>query len=477
MGPRRGNQFCLLRILRAAPRAVRSSATHHDARPHPLRGRLRTRQCHRSGRLLSPCLHSNCRQGRQAAAVRLLRAAPRGAGRPEDERPRRRAGRGGLARLLHVPRRRPRAHRAVHEEADPTDDEALRDDEHRDEPVPPADPAALLRSRAVPGGRAALWQEVHVQRAYGPVGLLELLWVEGHELLARHLLREPGAVPGERAASPVAAERQVEHHVHAREMLLRAVQVEPEERVRRAPGVRLRGTLLDVVRLLAPWPEPGPEVAVLRRPLRGVRAAALLVEARTYGIDRAFLDATLVVELAGGVDVAVGGRGARRAGRPPAGHVLARHHLGLVAPVRGVQRGGRSHLDVDSLDDVVLAQGWPRVVGVLPKHPEGRPRAAARGHVVDADDEEPRVVRVLGPHAHGPAAGASSARRHLCAHVHPVARGVGQARRQRGRAVYVDDVPAGGVGRTVKVPLVEEVGPHVGAVFQVPASNRHSSLG
>mmetsp|Transcript_105433 Transcript_105433/g.278435 ORF Transcript_105433/g.278435 Transcript_105433/m.278435 type:complete len:465 (+) Transcript_105433:767-2161(+) len=464
--------------MRTTPRSRRTPRPfsrlawrEHDARSHPMRCRLRTRQRHGSGRLISPGLHSNWGHWRHCWATML------GAGRPQDERPGRRAGWGALARPLHVGQVVLGAHHPVHEQGDSTYHDALQDDEHRDDEVPPADAAAPPRAGVVLGNRIVLGQLVDVERAYGPVSLLELLRVERHELLAGHPLGKPGAIPREGAAGPVAAEGQVEHQLHARKVLLRAVEAQPEEGVGRAPGLRRGGPLRDVARLPATGPEPGPEVPALGSPLRGVSATAHLVEAWADGVHRALLDATLVVELAGGVDVAVGGPGVRRPWRPAAGHVLAGPHLGLVAPVRGVQRGGGADLVVDPLDHIVLAQRRPRVVGVLPVHPEGGPRAAPRGHVVDACDEEARIERVLGPDAHGPAASAPCVRRHVGTQVHPVAGGVGQARGQRLGAIYVDDVPAGGVGRTVKVPLVEEVGPHVGAVFQVPASNRHSSLG
>ena len=86
-----------------------------------------------------------------------------------------------------------------------------------------------------------------------------------------------------------------------------------------------------------------------------------------------------------------------------AGPLQARaRHLALDAadgaPLRRVQR----HLVavsglVDGLHDVDLA-----VVGpvVLVREPQGRPRAAAVGRVLDVEDEEAALVLSLGLHAH-----------------------------------------------------------------------------
>ena len=70
---------------------------------------------------------------------------------------------------------------------------------------------------------------------------------------------------------------------------------------------------------------------------------------------------------------------------------MAREALGAdAAPGRGVQRHAVVPLVVDALDDVDFAVDRPG--GARAEQPEGGPDAAARGHVLEIEDEEAFVV-------------------------------------------------------------------------------------
>mmetsp|Transcript_6703 Transcript_6703/g.17092 ORF Transcript_6703/g.17092 Transcript_6703/m.17092 type:complete len:330 (+) Transcript_6703:1552-2541(+) len=295
------------------------------------------------------------------------------------------------------------------------------------------------------------------------------------EVVARHRLRGLRAAGRERRVAVVAAEGQVEREAHVLEVVRAAdPRLEAEVGEGLAPGAGLRALHRDVRGLQAIRPEPGADVPGLGVPLGGVGAAALRVEARAHGVLRPALRAALVVPLVVRIDVAIVGRLAGRPQLPDAGEVLPGRDLVLVAVRGGVEGGHRAVGHVNALDDVVLAPARPNVLGVLPEHPHGGPRAAARGDVVQRGDEEAPVEHLLRLDPHGAAAGLGSGAREVRAHVDVVGRSARQAVRLGGLLIYVLDEALRRVGGGPEVPLGEEVLPHKRLLVPVGRQRRGS---
>mmetsp|Transcript_90696 Transcript_90696/g.210993 ORF Transcript_90696/g.210993 Transcript_90696/m.210993 type:complete len:268 (-) Transcript_90696:174-977(-) len=202
-------------------------------------------------------------------------------------------------------------------------------------------------------------------------------------------------------ATKVAAKGQAEDHPHVDEMVCRTrLGREAEVGIWCTPRVRLGDAVHEVRWHVRALPEPRADVPCHWVPLSSVDTAAASVELLPNGARWTYLRAPLIVPLVGSVHIAAVCSIPLGASRPRSREILTRVDAGLVAVRIRVQRRHDVACSVHALDDVVLAPLGPDVVLVLPIQPEGRPRAAACGYVVQGYDKQTGVEHIerLDPH-------------------------------------------------------------------------------
>mmetsp|Transcript_90757 Transcript_90757/g.293757 ORF Transcript_90757/g.293757 Transcript_90757/m.293757 type:complete len:208 (-) Transcript_90757:302-925(-) len=202
-----------------------------------------------------------------------------------------------------------------------------------------------------------------------------------------------GAVDAVSGTRPVTTEGQVNDEPHVLEVIPWArVGCQAEEGEGDPPRRGIRQAREQVGRLRARGPEPRADVACQGPPFGCEGAATLGVEGHAHGVRRPGLGTALIWPLARGPNVAVVRLRLPGAPLPGPQEVFARSNGPLVAAVTRVERRLHAVRHVHTLDDVELPVVRPPVAWALAHHPERGPQPAARGHVVQGDDEEPGVV-------------------------------------------------------------------------------------